>query len=173
MHQVMNHDLFKEKTLSKLSYRQQAVGLLLAIGVCYTPALLGYFFRPGDWYETLNKPALNPPNWVFAPVWTALYLMMAVSSWLVWRQSTQGSTRGALALFGVQLTLNGLWSWLFFGRHSIGGALVDIVLLWGAILAVIFAFKKFSRPAAWLMVPYLLWVSFAVYLNLAYWLLNR
>lgn len=120
------------------------------------------------WYDQLIKPALNPPSWVFGPAWTVLYVLMAVAAVLVWRKKKWN----ALAIFGVQLALNLIWTPLFFGLHSPSWAFVDIVLLWGAIVWTIVAFSKVSKTAAWLLAPYILWVSFAAYLNFSIWLLN-
>ncbi len=122
-----------------------------------------------EWYPTLNKPSWTPPSWLFGPVWTVLYIMMAVAAWLVWKA---GQAKGALLLFGAQLLLNLAWSFLFFGAKSPGLGLIDIVLLWLAIAATIFAFSLKSRLAAFLMVPYLCWVSFATALNAAIFMLN-
>jgi tryptophan-rich sensory protein len=122
------------------------------------------------WYLTITKPAWNPPIWIFGPVWTALYAMMAVAAWLVWRRAGWGS---ALVWFAGQLALNAAWSPLFFGLHRIDLALVDIVLLWGAIVATTIAFGKVTPVAGWLFVPYLAWVSFATMLNFTIWRLNR
>lgn len=122
-----------------------------------------------EWYPTLVKPSWTPPPWLFAPVWTTLYIMMAVAAWLVW---LKGNARGALALFAGQLLLNLAWSFLFFGARSPGLGLIDIVLLWLMIAATIFAFSLKSRAAALLLVPYLAWVSFATALNLSVWMLN-
>jgi tryptophan-rich sensory protein len=123
-----------------------------------------------DWYPSLLKPAWNPPSWVFGPVWTVLYAMMAVAAWLVWRRD---GWSGALAWFAVQLTLNAAWSPLFFGLHRIDLALIDITFLWVAIAGTVVAFWKVSPGAGWLLVPYLAWVSFATALNFALWRLNR
>lgn len=122
-----------------------------------------------EWYPTLNKPSWTPPSWLFGPVWTLLYLMMAVAAWLVWRA---GNSKGALILFWAQLALNLAWSFLFFGARSPILGLLDIILLWIAIAATIFAFALHSRKAAFLLVPYLAWVSFATALNSAIYLLN-
>ena len=122
-----------------------------------------------EWYPTLNKPSWTPPSWLFGPVWTVLYIMMAVAAWLVWKA---GQAKGALLLFGAQLLLNLAWSFLFFGAKSPGLGLIDIVLLWLAIATTIFAFSLKSRLAAFLMVPYLCWVSFATALNAAIFMLN-
>ncbi len=122
-----------------------------------------------EWYPTLNKPTWTPPPWVFAPVWTMLYILMGLAAWLVWRK---GNARTAMVLFGVQLLLNLAWSFLFFGARSPGLGLVDIVVLWLAIAAMIFAYFSKSRPAALMMLPYLAWVSFATALNVAIYALN-
>lgn len=123
------------------------------------------------WYVTLTKPAFNPPSWLFGPVWTILYILMGVSFWMIWTSKSKEKKR-AIVLFLIQLFLNGIWSPVFFGAHSIGGALTLIVLLWAAIALTILVFKKISKPAAWLLVPYILWVSFATVLNFAIWRLN-
>lgn len=122
------------------------------------------------WYATLIKPEIAPPNWIFGPVWTTLFLLMGIAAFLVWR--TKKNSKIALGIFGVQLILNVLWSFLFFGLQSPGAALVEIVLLWLSIAATIWAFAKISKPAAWLLVPYIAWVSFAGYLNFLLWSLN-
>jgi translocator protein len=142
------------------------VALCLAVGIG-----AGLVTAPAvtEWYPTLNKPSWNPPSWVFAPVWTILYTMMAVAAWLVWKQ---GNARTALILFFAQLALNFAWSMLFFGARSPGLGLIDIIAMWIAISATIFAFAMKSRLAAFLMVPYLAWVSFALALNVAIYSLN-
>lgn len=149
-------------------------GLVLAgfLVLCFGAAALGSPFIPGDWYAGLTKPAWNPPSWVFGPVWTALYTMMAVAAWLVWQRSAGGVRRLALGLFLAQLVLNAAWTPLFFGLHLLGVALAEMLLLWVAIAATIIAFHRVHRLAAWLLVPYLAWVSFAAFLNLALWRLN-
>ena len=123
-----------------------------------------------DWYPTLVKPSWNPPNWLFGPVWTILYIMMAVAVWLVWK--TPRNTTSAMILFFSQLALNFAWSFLFFGARSPWLGLVGIAFLWLAVAATAFAFFQASRAAGLLMVPYLAWVSFAGLLNLAIWRLN-
>lgn len=124
------------------------------------------------WYQTLAKPPFNPPDWVFAPVWTALYLMMAVAAWRIWRHRENGNRGFALVLFAVQLVLNLAWSGVFFGLMSIGVALLEIVLLWLAIVMTAIAFARIDRVAGWLIVPYAAWVLFASLLNAAIWWLN-
>ena len=122
-----------------------------------------------EWYPTLAKPSWTPPPWLFAPVWTVLYILMGVAAWLVWKA---GNAKGAMLLFGAQLLLNLAWSFLFFGARSPGLALIDIAALWLAIAAMIFAYAFRSRLAAYLTVPYLAWVSFAMALNAAVFMLN-
>lgn len=130
---------------------------------------------PGDWYRALNKPWFNPPNWIFGPVWTFLYTAMAVAAWLVWRECAQTGVSMAwpLGLFMAQLVLNALWTPLFFGMHRLDLALVEILMLWVAIAATAAAFYPISKAAAWLFVPYLLWVGFASFLNATLWWMNR
>lgn len=150
--------------------------LLFCIVVCEAAGLIGTIFTspaiPG-WYATLTKPELSPPNWIFGPVWTTLYALMGIVAYLVWKKGIERrDVRIALSVFGVQLVLNTLWSILFFGLKSPGLALVEIALMWVAILASIVLFSRISKAAAWLLVPYILWVSFAAYLNYAIWALN-
>ncbi len=153
--------------------------LVIAVAVSEFAGIIGSFVTSSEittWYSGLTKPALNPPGWVFGPVWVILYFLMGISLWLVWsfdgaRDKTRNKTK-ALWLFAAQLVLNAIWSPVFFGAHSIGGALAIIALLWAAIVLTIFTFAKVSKTAAWLLVPYILWVSFAVYLNFSIWVLN-
>ncbi len=155
--------------------------LIIAIVVSELAGIIGSVFTTpsiAGWYAGIVKPALNPPAWVFGPVWTTLFALMGIAAFLVWSSYAEASedkkkgVKIALALFGIQLVLNMIWSIIFFGLHSPGGALSEIVFLWLAILATIVVFYKISRPAAWLLVPYILWVSFAAYLNYAIWALN-
>jgi tryptophan-rich sensory protein len=155
---------------------KNAYKLLAAVAVCELAGVAGSAFTApaiAGWYAGIAKPELAPPNWVFAPVWTALYALMGVAAFLVWKKGLgRPGVRAALALFGAQLALNVSWSAVFFGLRAPGGAFAVIALLWAAILATIVAFGRLSRPAAWLLAPYLLWVSFAGYLNLMIWRLN-
>lgn len=148
----------------------------IAIAIVECVGFLGSIFTMpaiGSWYSTLIRPSFAPPNWVFGPVWTTLFAMMGVSACMVWQQRKRRSdVRSALGVFGVQLVLNLLWSVIFFGLHLPGAAFVEILALWFAIGATIVAFARISRPAAWLLVPYLLWVSFAALLNYAFWVAN-
>jgi translocator protein len=122
-----------------------------------------------DWYAGLAKPSWTPPGWIFGPVWSVLYLSMAIAAWLVWRR---GDAVVPMMMFGTQLVFNAAWSWLFFGLHNPGAALIDIALLWMAITATTVVFWWRSTLAGILFVPYLIWVSFATALNLAIWRLN-
>ena len=159
----------------KPSALQQVLGLAAFVLICFAAAGLGGLVttpRIPTWYADLAKPAWTPPDRVFGPVWTALYLTMAFSAWLVWRQAGFAGARLPLALFAIQLVLNSLWSVLFFGLQSPGAAAVEIILLWAAILATLLAFWKRSNLAGALLVPYLAWVSFAALLNVAIWRMN-
>ncbi|QDU61407.1 TspO/MBR family protein [Planctomycetes bacterium Pan216] len=154
---------------------KQAVGLIVALVICYGAAGIGAMATyPGltPWYAGLVKPSWTPPNWVFGPVWTLLYGMMAVAAWNVWRLEPTRLGRLPLLLFGSQLVLNTLWSVLFFGLRSPGLAAVDIMVLWGLIAATIGTFLRVSIPSGALLVPYLLWVSYAAALNIVIWRLN-
>ena len=147
-------------------------GLFGWLLLCFAASAMGALFMPGEWYAALNKPAWNPPGWIFGPVWTVLYAMMAVAAWLVWQRGGFAAQRRPLGLFLAQLALNALWTPLFFGLRQPGLAFAEIILLWLAILATLLAFRPVSRAAAWLLVPYLAWVSFAAVLNGTLWRLN-
>ena len=156
---------------------RMAVAFVGFIAVCFAAAALGGLFtgpatQPGGWYEWIAKPSWTPPSWLFGPVWTLLYGAMAVAGWLVWREGGWRAQKVPLALFFVQLALNTLWSYLFFGLRSPGLAFAEIVALWIAILATLIAFWRVSRLAGGLFVPYLAWVTFAAALNYSVWRLN-
>jgi len=144
-----------------------AIGILL---LTIAAPSLGAFSPPGEWYQSIHKPSWNPPPWIFGPVWSVLYLMMATAAFLVWRKD--GWNR-AMSAYLVQLIFNAAWTPLFFGAKRIDWACTDIVALWFAILVTILCFWKTSKVAAWLMVPYLGWVSFATVLNATLWAMNR
>lgn len=150
--------------------------LAISIGVCLLTGFIGGFFTApaiGTWYASLNKPAINPPNWIFFPVWTILYILMGASLYLVLKNGWKSEKiRAAAEVFGAQLFLNFLWSAIFFGLRSPAGALAEIIFLWLAILLTILKFYKISKPAAYLLIPYIFWVSFAAYLNYSVWILN-
>jgi benzodiazapine receptor len=134
-------------------------------------AAFGGIFQPGPWYAGLAKPDWTPPNSWFGPVWSLLYVCIAVAGWLVWRATGPGR-RTALALWAAQLTLNALWSWLFFGLHLKGLALLDILLLWSIAAAFAWRARGLSKLASGLFAPYLAWVGFASALNAALWWMN-
>lgn len=148
----------------------QYKSLVVFLALTGATALIGSQFLPGPWYASLNKPFVNPPNWIFAPVWTVLYVMMAVAAWRIWTRV--GRIDSALALWAIQLVLNGLWSWIFFGLHRSGLALIDIGILLVMIAIVTMLFMRRDRLAGYLMLPYLAWVAFASVLNFSLWLLN-
>ena len=156
---------------------RKALGILGFVAACELAGIIGSVFTtpsiPG-WYAGLAKPVFNPPNAVFAPVWTALYALMGLAAFLVFVKGLEKKdVRTALSFFAAQLLLNVLWSVVFFGAHAILGGAVVIVLLWAMILASIRLFFKISRTAACLLIPYVLWVSFATVLNISLYVLNR
>ncbi|MBI2483488.1 tryptophan-rich sensory protein [Candidatus Uhrbacteria bacterium] len=157
-------------------HRENAAKLTIAILVSELAGIIGSLFTgpaiPG-WYAGIVKPAIAPPNWVFGPVWVTLFALMGVAAFLVWQRGWERRpVRVALGVFLGQLVLNALWSVLFFGLRSPVAALGEIVVLWVAILATIIAFARISRPAAYLLIPYIVWVSFAGVLNYQIWQLN-
>ena len=148
-----------------------AIALPLMVG-----ATSGFFTVTGveSWYQTIQKPSWNPPNWIFGPVWTTLYIMMGVALFLVWKEDTSEELKKiAFTLFAIQLILNFFWSFIFFNPQQPGWALVEIIAMWVFILLTIFAFAQVNKTAAWLLVPYISWVSFATILNYTIWQLNR
>jgi tryptophan-rich sensory protein len=150
--------------------------LLLFIAVCLAVSGAGALVTNTsvkEWYPTLNKPSWNPPSWVFGPVWTTLYVMMAIAAWLIWRERGFAGARGALGLFAFQLALNAAWSPLFFGLRNPLAGLIDIVPLCAAILATMISFWKIVPLAGVLLLPYWLWVCFATALNFTIWRMNR
>lgn len=149
--------------------------LLLLLALCFGVAALGGLATSSTvdtWYQALNKPAFTPPDWVFAPVWSVLYAMMAVAAWRIWNRRQRPGARAALLLFALQLALNLGWSLLFFGLIWPGGALVDIVLLLAVLALTIVAFFRIDRLAALLLAPYWAWTAFAAVLNGAIWMMN-
>ena len=155
--------------------RHPWIGLIVLLVICFGAAGLGSVATTPNiptWYATLAKPSWNPPNWLFGPVWTTLYICMAVAAWLVWRQGGLQQARTPLTLFAVQLSLNAAWSWIFFGFHMPGAAFFEILALLAAIAATTIAFWSRSKAAGILMLPYLAWVAFASVLNFTIWRLN-
>lgn len=152
------------------------VKLLIAILGCQIAGIVGSLFTSPsipNWYATIEKPGFTPPNWVFAPVWTTLFVLMGISAYLIWIKGLENrNIRIALLIFGIQLVLNGLWSFLFFGLQSPLYAFFEIIVLWLAIVLTILNFFKISRAAGWLLIPYITWVSFAAILNFSIVRLN-
>lgn len=157
-----------------LPARQQALGLLSWLLVSFITAGIGAAasVTASSFYGSLERPAWAPPAAVFAPVWTTLFAMMGIAAWLVWRRGGFAAARGALSLFLIQLALNALWSWLFFGWHRGAWAFADILLLWAAMVATTVAFWRVQALAGLLFVPYRVWVSFAVVLSYTVWQMN-
>ncbi len=160
----------------KLTLPVQITGLILWLALCYFVAWTGAQVSPGiaspEWYESLNKPDWNPPAWLFGPVWTLLYTLMGIAAWLIWKDYGFKLATTALTAFLIQLALNGLWSQIFFNFQNVGLALIEILFLLAAIFITTYLFYQKNRAAAWLMVPYILWVSFATALTAAIWVLN-
>lgn len=152
---------------------KNAIGLVGWLLVSFAAAWIGSRYMPGAWYASLAKPAWTPPNALFAPVWTVLYVLMGVAAWLVWKRAGFRGAGIALALFVLQLILNALWSYVFFGLNRIFAAFLDIVVLWAVILVVTVLFRRKVRAAGALMLPYLVWVGYASCLNFALWQMNR
>lgn len=138
--------------------------LIICFVACFAAAASGAVFRPGAWYKALKKPSWTPPNWMFPVVWSVLFTMMSVACWLIW-QADGIDAWPALTLFGLHLAVNAAWSALFFGQRRLDWAMVDVVILWGMILALILVFSQISLVAGMLLVPYLIWVTIAASLN--------
>ena len=154
--------------------------LVFAIIICELAGVIGSIFTTpsiGTWYATLVRPSFSPPNWIFAPVWTILFALMGIALFLVWKNISSRSDDGrekkvAIQVFVAQLCLNVMWSIIFFGLHSPGGALILIASLWMTIVATMLSFYKVSKAASFLLLPYFIWVSFAGILNFAIWYIN-
>ena len=155
---------------------KNVLGLVGAVAICEIAGGVGAIFVAPNitgWYSTLVKPALNPPSFLFGPVWSLLYLLMGIAVFIVWKKGIQEkNVRHAINIFVLQLILNAIWSPIFFGMQNPALGLVDVSLMWLAIVWTIVAFWKVSKSAAWLLIPYIAWVSFALYLNLSIWRLN-
>lgn len=151
--------------------------LAISIIICLAAGFIGSIFTNRSipiWYESLKKPSFNPPGWLFGPVWTALFILMGISLFLIWQKGLHyNGVKIALIVFGIQLILNILWSILFFGLRAPQAAFIEIIILWILILITILTFYPISKIAALLLLPYILWVSFASILNFSLWRLNR
>lgn len=152
------------------------IALVLWIALCYFVAWTGAQVSPGiassEWYDQLNRPSWNPPGWLFGPVWTLLYTFMGIAAWRIWKQLGFSEGKRELGAFIVQLILNGLWSQIFFNMQNVGLALIEIIILLAAIVVTTVLFFRRDKIAGWLMVPYILWVTFATALNAAIWIMN-
>ncbi len=156
-----------------MNYKKLIISLLLPLAVGAIAGIATSRNIP-TWYTTLNKPSFAPPNYLFAPVWTTLYILMGIALYIFWtKPDVEHWKNKGLTIFGVQLLLNFLWSFLFFEFKVMGIALVEIIIMWIAIFLTILVFSRISKLAAWLLVPYIAWVSFASILNYYYWSLNR
>ncbi|MDT8344340.1 MAG: TspO/MBR family protein [Thermohalobaculum sp.] len=149
-----------------------ALALAVFIGANVATAASGAIFKPGAWYEGLNHPSFRPPNWLFGPVWTVLYCMIAAAGYLVWRETGWIGGAFPLAIYFGHLVINFGWSYLFFGARRPDWAFFEVIGLWLSIVATIAVFAPISETAAWLLAPYLAWVSFAAFLNWTLWRLN-
>lgn len=148
------------------------LGLAFWVVLTFSVATLASQFEPGDWYSKIAKPTWTPPGWLFGPVWSILYLSMSVAAWLVWRHRSTAKASLPLALYLLQLLLNGLWSWLFFGRQWIDLALIDLMILVTLVAITVVMFLRVSKTAGLMLLPYLLWISFAAALNYQIWRMN-
>ena len=159
-----------------VSNQKRLLVLFGSVVLCLLVGFAGSVFTTpsiGNWYSALNKPGFNPPNWIFAPVWTTLFILMGLALFIAWDKSRKGKYFcQPLGLFLAQLIFNFFWSFIFFYLHNPGAAFGEIVILWVLIALTINSFEKISKFAAWLLVPYILWVSFASILNFAIWRLN-
>lgn len=158
-----------------MSVSKQILGLVFFLAICLGVGGIGAMATTPEidgWYRDLQKPSWNPPSWVFGPVWTTLYILMAVAAWFVWRKQGFKGAELPLSLFGVQLLLNLAWSWIFFHFHKPGWAFAELVILWLFILATVVTFFRMTRTAGLLLLPYLGWTTFASVLNFTIWRLN-
>jgi tryptophan-rich sensory protein len=149
------------------------IAFVVLSAASFGAASTGAIFRPGEWYAALRKPAWVPPNWLFAPAWAVMYVLMAVAAFLVWTFGEGPAVLSALAAYAVQLVLNALWSPVFFGRRSLGGGVVVVLALWLAVLSTTLLFLQVNTWAGLLFLPYLAWVTFASALTVTVWRLNR
>ena len=154
----------------------ESIKLIFSIAVCQAAGIIASIFTResvGTWYKFINKPSFNPPDWLFGPVWIILYVLMGISLYLVWKKGIGfREVQYSLGIFLIQLVTNSLWSFVFFGSRSIGGGLIVITILWILILFTILSFYKISTISAFILIPYLLWVTYAAILNISIWQLN-
>jgi translocator protein len=157
---IMNYSIYPFKSVSS-----QISALILWLALTFSASITAIFVSATGWYATLQKPAWTPAPWVFAPVWTLLYFLMALAAWLVWREGGWEKQKGPLGLFLIQLGLNALWTPLFFHWHLPEIAFCEIILLWFAVVATLISFWRVKKSASLLLIPYIIWVSIAALLN--------
>jgi benzodiazapine receptor len=154
------------------SASRSLLALLGFLAITFAAPAIGAFWPPGDWFQSLAKPSWNPPSWLFGPVWTILYILMAIAAWRVWDRGGFAKQKGPLTLFFIQLVLNAAWTPLFFGAHQLLAAFILIIVMWAAILLTLLSFRRVDSVAAAMLIPYLAWVSFATVLNGVIWRMN-
>lgn len=155
-----------------MAFLRNLIALSVSIALAMAAAGFGAQFATGPWYRALDKPPWNPPDWVFGPVWSFLYLSMAIAAWLIWRRKTHPLALPAFAVYFLQLLLNAAWSWMFFGEHWMGAAFAEILVLDAFIAVTLLLFYGIHRVAGALFIPYLAWVTFAAFLNFTLWRMN-
>ena len=156
-------------------FKKSILPLLVFILITLFAGFIGSLFTTpsiASWYAFINKPSFSPPNWLFAPVWSLLYILMGIAAFLVWQKRDNLKTKPALMFYGIQLILNTFWSIIFFGMHNPGLAFLEIIILWTFILITLIKFYKINKTSGILFIPYFIWVSFASILNFAVWMLN-
>ena len=168
----LTSDIMTSTNSKPMSFTWQTLGLFGWMILSFSAASSAAFVSTQGWYQEIRKPTWNPPSNIFGPVWTTLYFMMAIAAWQVWREGGWQRQWRALTAFVLQWLLNALWTPLFFGMHLLGVAFAEIVMLWITIVVTIALFSRVRKSAALLLVPYLLWVSFAAFLNYTIWQLN-
>lgn len=161
-----------DANMSNINFKKLGIALAIPLAVAFTGSIFTRDAIASGWYDSLNQPSFTPPAWVFGPVWTVLYILMGIALYIVWNQFPGKRRENALGIFALQLLLNFLWSLFFFYFRDIEIALLDSVALWISIVLMMWMFYRVKPLAAWLTIPYLLWVSFATALNTAYWILN-
>jgi tryptophan-rich sensory protein len=159
-------------TFPVISKTRQTISLVGWLAFCFEASATALIISTDEWYAGLHKPFWNPPSWLFGPVWTLLYVLMAVAAWMVWREGGWKAQWRVLSVFILQWLLNTLWTPLFFGMHRDGLALIDILLLWLILAATMTLFWRVKVTAGWLLLPYLMWVTFAAFLNYSIWRMN-
>jgi len=166
-------EVFGQLRRSTVSLENRKLNLIGWLLICFSASATAVFVSTHGWYVQIHKPSWNPPSWLFGPVWSTLYAMMAIAAWLVYREGGFKTQARPLYLFLTQLALNALWTPLFFGLHLLGIAFIEIIILWGFILMTIISFWKVKPVSALLLIPYIVWVSFAATLSGTIWWLNH